>query len=255
MTRSHGQGPSATPRLRVSRGGAYKSRGKFFARVTVSAQKREAVVLPWCTSLADAKKRAEDIQALVNRLRAIGQDGLVPKLVESAATADAEKMDGLARVVDGVVAGAIVRADAMPLSDELTIRQFGESWTSGELHRRYPDHVPLKDSAKDDEERLRKHVYPIVGDVLLRAFTLAHAQEVMRQLDPKLSKGTRRQVAQLMNRVLRLAAYPAQLIPHSPLPPGFVPKPDKDKAKSILYPDEEAQLLACTVAPLSSTLR
>ena len=46
-----------------------------------------------------------------------------------------------------------------------TFRGFAEQWTTGDLHRLYPDHVPAKRSARDDEVRLEKHVYPVVEDV------------------------------------------------------------------------------------------
>ena len=39
-----------------------------------------------------------------------------------------------------------------------TFRKFGESWTSGELHKLYPDQVPLKRTAVDDASRLDRYV-------------------------------------------------------------------------------------------------
>lgn len=234
-------------KLRSSRGGAYESRGKFFARVTAAPQKRLSVLLPWATTLDAADARAVEIQTLVNRLRAAEQFDFIDKVIESAGTADAEKMAALERAVAGIVGGRLAKAGgpSRGLAGVVTFREFAERWTSGELHRLYPDHVQQKRSSDDDVGRLKKHVYPIVQDVPLTAFTLGHAQDVLRKLDPKLSAASRRQVAQLLHRVLKLASYPAQIISANPLPEGFLPRLDKEKAKAVIYPKEEAQLLAC----------
>src|SRR4029077_20007197 len=77
-----------------------------------------------------------------------------------------------------------------------TFRACAERWTSGELARVYPDHVPVKASVGDDIERLEKHVYPRVVDVPLATFTREHADHVMTELPVTLRRGTRRQVAQ-----------------------------------------------------------
>jgi hypothetical protein len=87
----------------------------------------------------------------------------------------------------------------------------------------WPDHVKLRRSAGDDIERFKKHVFPVVGDVGLKSFTVAHAEAVLRAMPGSLFPATRRQVAQLLHRVLTLAVYPAQLIAANPLPRGFLP--------------------------------
>jgi hypothetical protein len=71
----------------------------------------------------------------------------------------------------------------------------------------------------------------------------AHAQEVMRRIPATSSRATRRQIAQLMVRVLNLAVYPMELIAVSPLPRGFLPKVGKRIAFGYLYPAEDAALL------------
>lgn len=232
-------------KIRESAGGAYESRGKLFARVTVAPQKRLSVLLPWATELAAADARAKWIQALVNRLRAAEQFDFVEKVLEVGATDDAEKLAALERAVDGILTGVIVKADA-PATGPLTFRKFAEQWTGGDLHRDYPDHVPDKKTTDDDEGRLTKWIYPVVGDVPLASFTLEHAQEVMRKLPRDLSPASRRHVAQLLVRVLNLAVYPCRHLKASPLPRGFLPKLGPRKALAYLYPDEDAKLLACT---------
>ncbi len=132
----------------------------------------------------------------------------------------------------------------------MTFRQLASKWTSGELARDYPDHVPNKKSASDDAGRLAKHVFPFVGDVPLETFTLEHAERVMAGIDSGASRATRRHIAQLVNRVLGLAVFPARLLKHSPLPRGWVPSAKSKKAKSYLYPNEDALLLGCEAIAL-----
>lgn len=72
-------------------------------------------------------------------------------------------------------------------------------------------------------------------------------------MPPERSAATRRHVAQIMHRLLTLAAFPARLIPVSPLPRGWLPLlPAEEKAKVFLYPDEDAALMACREVPLVS---
>jgi integrase len=47
---------------------------------------------------------------------------------------------------------------------------------------------------------------------------------------------------QAVNRLFVLAVYPAKLLAANPLPKGFLPKNDASKAKSYVYPDEDAKL-------------
>lgn len=135
-----------------------------------------------------------------------------------------------------------------------TFKEFATRWTSGQLHEQFPDHVRLKKTARDDRLRLGKHVYPLIGDIPITEFVGEHglllAEDVMRQLPACLSQPSRRQVAQLMSRTLKLAAYPARLIPASPLPDGFVPPSRYKKAVAFLYPDEDAALLALVEVPV-----
>ncbi len=52
--------------------------------------------------------------------------------------------------------------------------------------------------------------------------------------------GSVRHTAQVVSRVLKLAAYPLKAIVRSPLPPGWLPPRNESKEKSYLFPDEEA---------------
>lgn len=143
----------------------------------------------------------------------------------------------------------------------ITFEQFGRLWTSGELAKRYPDHVKPKRTADADEGRLRMYVYPIIGNRPMSDFEgpagLALAEQVLEALPPigpTFSRASRRQVMQAVNRLFVLAVYPAKLLPANPLPKGFLPKSDTSKAKSYVYPDEDAKLLACREIPLVKRL-
>lgn len=164
----------------------------------------------------------------------------------------------------------VARSGAAPVSvsrvvsgdaEHITFEQFGRLWTSGELAKRYPDHVKLKRTANADEGRLRMYVYPIIGNHPMSDFAgpagLALAEEVLEALPPvgpTFSRASRRQVMQAVNRLFVLAVYPAKLLPANPLPKGFLPKADASKAKSYVYPDEDAKLLACREIPLVKRL-
>ena len=244
---------SSTTKLRASQGGAFESRGKFFARVTTAPQTREAILLPWCTELDAAKARAGAMQALVNRLRAAGKTDLVDGVLKSAAKADAEAMAALGRAVDGYVGGALElsrSSSAGGATGPLTFKRFAERWTTGDLHREFPDHIASKKTADEDAGRLARYVYPVVKELPLASFTLDHALEVMRRVPRERSGSTRRHVAQLLVRILSLAVYPCRHIKASPLPRGFLPKVGAAKALAFLYPDEDARLMACKDVPL-----
>jgi integrase len=242
-------------KISAAAGSFFEKRGTFYMRITVAPQERRAAALPWlavdeahhaapcdCRACLAAAERAGDVQELVMRLRRGGHTAFVDKLVESAATADAEKLAALGRAVDGLVAGKLGR----PATGGLTFQRFAERWTSGALAREFPDVVRKKRTADDDIDRLTKHVYPLIGERELETLTLDDALDVMRRLPETLAPATRRHVAQLLSRVFSLAVYPCRLLAVSPLPRGFLPKLRRGKAKVALYPDGEAALIGCT---------
>jgi integrase len=249
------------PKIRSSTGGAYTVRGAFYMRATVAPQKRHAELLPWCTSMPDALARANLVQGWVNRLRAADRSDYIQKVVElGAAAATARALAYVADDVDHLCTGNFEPIDLpKQVGGPVTFRTFAERWTSGELHRLYPDHVGAKDSS-DDEYRLAV-VNEVIGDVPLASFTIDDADRAMSSIEatrrkqalaagrkePKLLEpAARRQYAQFIHRVLKLAAYPARILKASPLPPGWLPRTASNKAKGLLYPEEEAATLGCT---------
>ncbi len=144
---------------------------------------------------------------------------------------------------------------------QMTFEQFARLWTKGELAKRYPDHVKTKRTAKGDEQRLKLYIYPVIGEEPMSAFEgrqglalVERVQAAMPPLSATFSRASRRQILQIIHRILVLAVYPAKVLSASPLPKGFMPKVSSEKAKTYLYPDEDAKLMACTDVPLVTRL-
>lgn len=144
---------------------------------------------------------------------------------------------------------------ARPRATWSTVRELGEAWVSGELHRRWPDHVAAKRTADVDKARLAYLCDLVVddrrkltlGELPLGDVTVEHAMSAMAQLPDECRRpATRRQYAQCIGRVLKLAVFPAALIAVSPLPPNFLPTvPEGDLIFPHFYPDEDLRLMRC----------
>ncbi|HWA76665.1 MAG TPA: tyrosine-type recombinase/integrase [Polyangiaceae bacterium] len=206
--------------------------------------------------ITDQRAASARATALVELGQTIGKAGIDPELGASLLTkAGAADATGLAKIkaaVAKLASGVQVKKKDAESSGKLqTFEDLGRAWTSGKLNKQYPDHVKLKRSADRDEDRLT-HLYKTIGKVQLRAFSLADAKRAMAAL-PKAAKtsATRRQYAQLIAKVLNYAAWPCELIPHSPLPRGFLPKVKSTKATAYLYPAEDAALMASKKVPLA----
>jgi len=131
----------------------------------------------------------------------------------------------------------------------VTFRDLGERWTRGDLAREFPDYVRVKKSVADDMLRLQ-WLYDRIGSVPLAGFSLDDAKRAMADIPKERSSATRRQYAQLISKVLKLAVFPCEIIDRSPLPPGFLPSSKSNKAKAWLYPAEDRALMANKEIPL-----
>ena len=208
--------------------------------------------MPWATSRDEALERSKLLATVAKRLIAAKVDDSEAEwMLEQIAARPPKSLRAALQLAEEVIGGQLPEGgEAVP-----TFRQVGEMWTSGELHKRYPDQVKAKDST-DDAARLG-YLYELdiggrkLGDVPIDRFTLDHAEAVMRQL-PKTARrpGTRRAYAQIINRIAGLAVYPLRLIAASPLPRGFVPKAGRSPAFPYLYPSEDLALMACSEVPL-----
>jgi integrase len=226
----------------------------YVARITLKGRERESYLLSACKTPAQATERKELLASVAARFRRAGViDGKPARdLLKTIATA-APALLPTALEVAGQLAGGLAIPGAK--SKTPTFKTIGKSWTSGELHTTYPDHVADKDSDLD-EVRLDE-LYAIdvggvlLGDIAIDEFTLDHALTAMRNLPPRAKRpATRRQYAQLLSRVCALAVYPCRYIAASPLPRGFMPKVGKAPAFSYLYPNEDTMLLAHQTIPL-----
>jgi hypothetical protein len=99
----------------------------------------------------------------------------------------------------------------------------------------------------------------VVGGKPIANVTLEDFERVMSELTEragrKLRPASRWQVAQCMRRVLVLAEYPAKVIARNPVPETALPKARKSElALQFVYPDEDAELLACTSVDLGRRL-
>lgn len=219
--------------------------GHRYAYVRVRDVGRVSFPLSGCATDAEADVRARLLLRAVEQLVAVGAGACVKTLgvrLGRAASA-AEIEEARAAIARAVGEG---RANA---GDVVTVRQFAQRWTSGELHRAHKDYVKAIDHT-DNESRFEIHICPIIGDRPIAELALEDGERVMASLPEGLSAGTRRQVAQCMYRLSRLAVYPAKLLALPPFPVGFLPKLARPKAAPFLYPAEEAQLVGCIAIPL-----
>lgn len=230
----------------------YQSHGRFylsFQPLTDSGQPGPRKSLTLHSSCATVRTRAEArdraVAALVDRLRDHGQDRWSERVAREAAAATDDELAELDVYVSTTLCAGLRKLR----SEVLTVRQFGEQWTSGELARRYPDHVNPLRSARDSARWLKKYVYPHIGEMALTTVGLDELEHVMAALPPHLGSASRRCVAQLAGRLMRLAHYPAKLIEASPVPERWLPRVTRGTFQ-FLYPAEEAQLLACTSIPV-----
>ncbi len=225
--------------------------GRWYGKFT-TGRGRPSIPLVTCKTRDEAEARRTFIAEQLNRLVEAGRSDFAEKLLELASRAEPGRLERVRRGVDAILAGNFeVPPEPSDVPDRgPTFREFAERWTGGELHALHPDHVALKRSVSDDVYRLKAHVYPIVGNVLIRDFASDDAELVMRSLPKGLSSASRRHVAQLVHRVLKLAVYPERIIERSPVPAGFLPKPGAARAQSWLYPQEDARLLARATVPL-----
>lgn len=225
-------------------GTVYERRGIWFARIPgVERDQRLAA----CFTKDQASARKEIMFATATRLRVSVHSDMVTNFVEQMAAADEGRLKIVLKLVDGLLDGREHRKLEESVAKSTTLQQFGEQWTSGDLHRRYPTHVKDIDH-HDNKSRLERHVYPVVGHIYMHAFNVDHGDLVLAQ--PTIPSGSHRHVASVLHRLVVLAVYPGRLLGLNPLPTGWVPKPAKQKARGWIYPSEDAKLMTCPEVPL-----
>jgi integrase len=222
------------------------------ARVRIEGKTRKGFALLGSLSAEDAASRCRAMASLAQRLRAAGHAAEAPQLLEMAARArPGRPWEAILAAVDALCAGT---TEAIAVNSMPTFVDFARDWTSGKLHKRWPDHVYKKKDASDDERIVKLSIEPVIGDLRLDEFTLDHAEQIMANVPEARSASTRRHVAQLVRRVLALAVYPARHLRESPIPRGWLPKVKRTKAFSHLYPEEDRALLSCRDVDLARRL-
>jgi integrase len=224
---------------REATGELRRSGDGFAALITIEGRTRSQFSLDACRTEHEARERCRALASMAARLRHAGHAAEIESLLAMGAKARPGKpWEAVVAAVDALCSGQTGDNGTPPP----TVAEWGRQWVTGELARKYPDHVRAKRWAGRDEELLRLYVHPHVVDVRVDAFTLEHAEYVMANLPDNIAR-SRRQVAQVMSRLMNLAVYPGKWIKASPIPRGWLPSPPAAKAKECLYPDEDALLL------------
>ncbi len=223
-------------------------RGVQYARVRLGGGKRAQAKLVACKTEEEADERAGIIAEVAQDLLDAGRAGEVQEFADllGAAATPSDVEDIRAAVAKRIGLSA-------PIAEGITFAQLAERWTSGELAREYPDHVAAVDHRKN-VSFLGKHVLPLLGPIPVSRITLNDCDRVMSACAAPAGSSLRRHVAQIMHRLMTIAAYPARVIALSPIPKGWLPKLGPQKAKGYLYPDEDRKLLRCKDVPLDERL-
>jgi integrase len=223
--------------------------GGFRVRLRVGAGQRLRVIIPLDEKAAT--RRAEQLQDLARALvKAKQTDKARDVLIEAAKQTTEADFRAVAKVVAQLCSmkpGALPERKPVP-----TVAEFGRSWTSGALHKLYPDQVPLKETSVDDASRLERYVYPTIGAKRIDGVTLDDCEAIMRGLPA--SSRSRRHVAGTLSRIFKMACYPCRHIVASPLPKGFLPRNNSRKALAYLYPANDRALLKCLAVPFGYRL-
>jgi integrase len=191
---------------------------------------------------AAARERCTAMARIALALRKAGHAAELPELLSMAARARAGKPWAAILVAVDALTTPGGTSPLTSASAPITFVDFAREWTDGKLHKKWPDHVPAKES-EADARMLRLYVEPVIRDVAVADFSLDHAEQIMANLPPRLATASRRQVAQFVRRVCALAVYPARLRAEVPVPRGWMPKVKLTRAFTYLYPDEDRALL------------
>jgi hypothetical protein len=241
-SRYHG-GEVAMPK--PTTGQVLKNADGLSARVRIAGHHPERPSFSLAGYLSDeqAEDRTLTLASWARALKAHASPDEIARLCKLGAAAKDE--DRFADVVGAVAEIASGKTKSTVAALAPTFGKWAEEWTTGELHKLYPDHVRDKNHGRD-KETLRLYLQP-VAFTRLADFTLDDAERVMKALPSRLAARTRKGVAQCMRKVLSLAVYPGRFITQNPIPREWMPKVPKtaDKAKSYLYPEELAKLLGC----------
>jgi integrase len=227
-----------------STGQVLKNADGLSARVRIPGHhpERPSFALAGCLTVDEAEVRAKALASWVREMKPHASPDEIAKLVRLGASAKDEQAFGDVAEAFAAIASGKTKGTVAALAP--TFGKWAEEWTSGRLHAAFPDHVRDKDNT-GDARIVRMHLGPIAFK-RLPDVTLDDAEAVMKALPRELAPATRRQIAQCMRKVLSLAVYPGRHIPQNPIPREWMPRAKSaTKAKTCLYPGEDAKLLGC----------
>lgn len=208
------------------------------------AGKRETFKLASAKNDEQALARREQIVQLEKRMRGVEREIALAALRRVANAGGDQKLRAVCALVDRLIGGWRPTA-----SDSMTLGELAELWLSGELARRYPGDVRVKQSTGPARANLAKYVLPTLGAVPVDSITVEACDAVKYALG-HLRANSRRQVLAPLKVLLDYAVHPLRLIERSPLPSKWLPKEGETRTLRWLYPSEDAQLMKCTDVPL-----
>jgi integrase len=224
-------------------GNAYLSAGRWYGRVTLAHKVRRSFALLTCSTQPEADSRASLLSDLAQSLRSLNALDLTTEFVSWAAVAEDP-----AQVVEA--ASLVIKSgNVRPASTKPSFAEVARQWLSGEIARLHPDHVRTIKKVNDQGRNVR-YLAATIGNMPVDQITIDSALQAMSNLPKTLGANTRRAVGGTLYRVMSLAAWPLRLIASNPIPRGFLPRGGERRAKSFLYPQEDARLLACVDVPL-----
>ena len=223
--------------------------GEFTQRIRFGQNRSKRITLPSSFSPTEAASRFARLTELAEPLTKL-PTGDALKFLDHAARAPSDAdIDAMLTLARERAAAARRGTPDRPV----TFGDVARLWTSGELAKRYPDHVKAKRTADSDQGRLNV-LLKTIGPVPLKDFTREHAKQAMAAVPSGRASATRRHYAQLISRVLTLAVWPLEIIAANPLPRGFLPSNASRKAKSFLLPSEDRALVSCADVPFERRL-
>lgn len=203
---------------------------------------------------AEARARARRLERMAQTLADAGKHVEARVLLQEAA---AQRDGGRFAKAEAMAAEVAAEAGAAPRTARAkTFRDVCELLWSGELHRMAPDRVALGTPLTQSQRRHQLEVLcESIGDIPINRVTLDTAERAIAALPRGLSRGTRKNYAQRLMYVMKLAALPPlRVIEQSPIPTGWAPSYGPRRAFAFLYPDEDARLMRCSSIPLERRL-
>lgn len=194
-------------------------------------------------SLDEAERRSSRLEQMRDWLVEAGEREAAIELLTDAALQTDDALFLEATLVAQELAAGAVKSPA-PVAIR-TFRDISEAWLDGRLHERYPDRVrPMGEKRLGQVTQRLGHICKSIGSIPLSRLTTADCEMALAALPKSIMTSTRSEYARLIPRVLNLAVLGGHL-DHTPLPSKWAPGRGPRREFQLLYPSEDAQLVAC----------